>query len=823
MTAALPSAHTTPDAAGWALAYAAAGVAVLPLWPLTPSGECTCREGAGCTHPGKHPYSKPGFAPRGHLDATTEPTVVRRWWSACPEAGIGAALAPSGLIDIGPDSLVWRDTFRERGLPPTARFFSGGGPGHEHHLYRRPDDCPTLRVCKPEQYDILTDGILVLPPTRHARGLVRGWFGAAGGLPDLHDGIAAAPSWVVELLRAEAARRASGASPAAGDGAPEGEGPPVRLGDRAHKWWIGEKTIMTPDGAVDRSASLWAIAGELLRAGASVPATARALAERDVALDWRCYSDRRDAAGQYHAIAAKKWAEIQGAGGGAAVGADLDPDGAEPGPVGGVSPAPTVAPIWQMRRLSSVKRTPVRWLWPGRIPLGKLTILDGDPGLGKSLITADLTARVTRGWAMPDGTHGDLDGPATVILLSAEDDAADTIGPRADAAGADSDLIIEISLLPDERGREREISLADVEVFEGAILRTGAKLVIIDPIMAYVPSGGDAHRDSETRGFLRPLCEVAAIHGVALVGVRHLNKGASTNALYRGGGSIGWIGAARSGLIVAPDPDDTTGEKRVLAATKLNVGRMASSLGYTVVERDGQPVVAWGGPVGHSATGLVAEDATGEPRWAREEAVEFLRAELSDTFRTAKDLGRAARAAGISDMTLRRARRELGVKSRRVGGVGDAGYWVWELTAPSRARGGLEQVNALTPFAISESETDDPVNPFTAAGRPVGEQVTDAVDVHGQPAEEPAKGVSPDAASDSKNAKGVKAFKEFTPPARARATPRLTRCPTCDELLDGEVCWPCDYRACEVCRGPTAGALQLVCAGCNATGRGGTP
>src|SRR5579883_3003453 len=186
--------------------------------------------------------------------------------------------------------------------------------------------------------------------------------------------------------------------------------------------------------------------------------------------------------------------------------------------------------------VSKVKPEQVRWLWPGRIPLGKLTILDGDPGLGKSLLTLDLAARVTKGGPMPDGSTSDLGGPRGVVLLACEDDPADTLRPRLDAAGADCSRIVLLSAVREAvpRGdaietRERMPSLADLGAIREAIRQVDAALVIVDPVTAYTV--GDTHVDADMRALLAKLAEVAGELGVAIVVVRHLNKSGGGNPL----------------------------------------------------------------------------------------------------------------------------------------------------------------------------------------------------------------------------------------------------------------------------------------------------
>ena len=245
--------------------------------------------------------------------------------------------------------------------------------------------------------------------------------------------------------------------------------------------------------------------------------------------------------------------------------------------------------------LSEVEPEQVEWLWPGRLPLGKLAVLDGDPGLGKSALTLDLAARVSAGLELPDGSRC---GPAGVVLLSAEDGLEDTIRPRLDAAGADTERIVALSMIGVGTRAERLVSLTqDLDAIEAAIRRVGAALVVIDPLMAFLTGKTDSHKDQDIRRALAPLAALAERTGAAVLIVRHLNKSAGGNALYRGGGSIGIIGAARAGLVVAPDPEDP--ERRILAANKHNLSGAAPSLVFRVeAAPNGAARVAWGQPQG---------------------------------------------------------------------------------------------------------------------------------------------------------------------------------------------------------------------------------
>ena len=225
--------------------------------------------------------------------------------------------------------------------------------------------------------------------------------------------------------------------------------------------------------------------------------------------------------------------------------------------------------------MADVAPEAVRWLWEGRIPLGKLTVLEGDPKGGKSTMTLDLMARVSTNSPMPDGTLSDLDGRAYCVLLTAEDGLADTVRPRLDLAGADVSRVMVwegVLSTTDESTELRMPSLPlDVLRLEALVTELAAKLVVVDVLAAYLGDRVDSHHDNDVRRALAPLAKMAESTGAAVVVLRHLNKGGGTKAMYRGGGSIGISGQARSILLSGLDPNDETNRRRVLAVTGCNV------------------------------------------------------------------------------------------------------------------------------------------------------------------------------------------------------------------------------------------------------------
>ncbi len=257
--------------------------------------------------------------------------------------------------------------------------------------------------------------------------------------------------------------------------------------------------------------------------------------------------------------------------------------------------------------LSNVETHPIEWLWCGRIPLGKITILDGDPGIGKSLIAINIAACVSAGHLMPDGTPGIQGG---VIIIAPEDSPADTIKPRLEAIGGNSAQVLIVDTV--ERFDAKRMGIfnypfslsRDLHDLEMTIKRRKAKLVILDPLMAVLGHDVSATNDQDIREVLTPLAQVADRTRCAILIIRHLNKGSSTNPLYRGGGSIGIIGAARVGLIAVRAPYDE--QKCILATSKNNLSKQVSHLLYEIVENEHNiPYIQWLGEINEDVSNLL--------------------------------------------------------------------------------------------------------------------------------------------------------------------------------------------------------------------------
>ena len=203
---------------------------------------------------------------------------------------------------------------------------------------------------------------------------------------------------------------------------------------------------------------------------------------------------------------------------------------------------------------------------------------------------------------------------AGVVIVSAEDGVADTILPRINAAGGDPSKIVVLNTVPDGDGRQKFLALPeDIPHVRRAIARVGAKLAIFDPLMAFLSANLDAHRDHHVRRVLAELAALGEDTGAAVVVVRHLNKASGTNPLYRGGGSIGIVGAARSALLVAKHPEDD--QRRVLASQKSNLAEAPPSLAFALSgASNGAVRVEWKGETPLKANALLAAPVSEEER-----------------------------------------------------------------------------------------------------------------------------------------------------------------------------------------------------------------
>ena len=347
-------------------------------------------------------------------------------------------------------------------------------------------------------------------------------------------------------------------------------------------------------------------------------------------------------------------------------------------------------------KLADVQREEVDWLWTDRLPLGKLTIIMGDPEVGKGWLSLAIATAVTTGAALPGDSERHT--PANVLILTAEDGLGDTVRPRAEDMGADLARTIVLSGVSDDQGNERHLSLVDdLSTVEKALEGGGYRYFIIDPLNAYLGAALDTNRDAAMRSVLTPLAALAERYHVAIACILHLTKSGRDRAIYRGQGSIAYMAAARVVLLVGKNPDNE--QERVVACVKNNLAPHPPSLAFEI--SDGR--FLWRGESPVTAVALLAPEKSDEERSALQEAKDFLRDLLVDGPKASDEVKHEAKSAGISSSTLKRAKVALGVQSERSqdGFGGAKGHWEWVLPP----QGGQDtQCGGLVPLCETEPE-----------------------------------------------------------------------------------------------------------------------
>jgi RecA/RadA recombinase len=344
--------------------------------------------------------------------------------------------------------------------------------------------------------------------------------------------------------------------------------------------------------------------------------------------------------------------------------------------------------------LSDIAPEKIEWLWPGRIAIGKLTLIAGEPGLGKSQITLQVAAAVTKGDRWPGNDDNAPSG--SVIILSAEDGLADTTRPRFDAAGGDTSRVGVVRAIETKGGNgellQSSFNLSsDLALLEAEIIRRGdVRLVIIDPVSSYM-GNTDSHKNSDVRGVLEPIGNLAERLRVAVLGITHLSKG-DGRAINRFIGSIAFIAAARAAFTVVSDPDDETGLRRLFLQVKNNIAPPAPGLAFRLEQREiGDGIIASAVAWDSSPVTVSADEALGAlnpgSHTATDDAAEFLNKVLERGPVSAKEVERLALEAGLLGegkpiaqcKSFRLARKRLGIDPVRTGGLGFGGQWIWSL------------------------------------------------------------------------------------------------------------------------------------------------
>jgi hypothetical protein len=309
---------------------------------------------------------------------------------------------------------------------------------------------------------------------------------------------------------------------------------------------------------------------------------------------------------------------------------------------------------------ADVEPEPVNWIWPGHVSAGVVHVVDGVPGVGKSMFSCYLAGVITTGTAWPDGTRATI---GNVIMVNLEDDLARTLRPRLGAAGADLDRVF----MFDDAGDGFTLP-GDLDRLETAIVMHAAKLAIIDPLMAVLDGKVNSYRDQDVRRVLAALKALCGRTGCAVVLVRHLTKAAGGPAIHRGGGSIGIIGAARVGMLLAVDPKDDS--RRILATVKNNLGPFDPKKSTTWTIAPG-PRLEYAGTTDMSADELLQEQdekrVRGRPEEKLSGAEDWLRKTLAAGPMPSAAFTERGKASGYSERTLERARKGI-TESVKVGG-----------------------------------------------------------------------------------------------------------------------------------------------------------
>ena len=322
-------------------------------------------------------------------------------------------------------------------------------------------------------------------------------------------------------------------------------------------------------------------------------------------------------------------------------------------------------PELKLINMDTVEVEQIEWLLYPFIPYGKVTIIQGDPGEGKTTMVLQIIAKLTRGEAILENIENNastqhLEAPVNVIYQTAEDGLGDTIKPRLLAAGADCTKVMVID------DSEQPLTMADVRL-EEAIVQTKARMVVLDPIQGFLGSEVDMHRANEIRPLMKRIAVLAEKYHCAIILIGHMNKNSNGKSSYRGLGSIDFQAAARSVLIVGRIKDEP--EVRVVCHTKSSLAPEGKAIAFRLDKNNG---FEWIGEYDISADELLNGEGKGQKT---RKAKEFLLEILADGGMAQKKIEEEAEKLGIKKKTLRNAKMELGIDSVKRGN-----QWYWMLS-----------------------------------------------------------------------------------------------------------------------------------------------
>lgn len=320
--------------------------------------------------------------------------------------------------------------------------------------------------------------------------------------------------------------------------------------------------------------------------------------------------------------------------------------------------------VLKIIRMSEVEAQEIEWLWYPFIPYGKLTIIQGDPGDGKTTMVLNVAAKLSKGEGLDENMK--VTEPINIIYQTAEDGLADTVKPRLELAGADCEKIMVI----DES--DKSLSMID-ERLEEAIVQTGARLLILDPIQAYLGGGMDMNRANEARDMTKKLGALAEKTKCAIVLIGHMNKAAGNKAAYRGMGSIDFFAVARSVLLVGR----IEGEENLRAVVQIK--NNLATFGHPKAFELSENGFLWCGDYEITVDEVLGGIA---PKANKMEQAKRILCDLAETQNAVQsnEVFELAQEHGISKRTMENAKKELGIRAKKINNS-----WYWELDKIKRS------------------------------------------------------------------------------------------------------------------------------------------
>ena len=314
--------------------------------------------------------------------------------------------------------------------------------------------------------------------------------------------------------------------------------------------------------------------------------------------------------------------------------------------------------VLKIIKMSDVQLQEIEWLWYPFIPYGKLTIIQGDPGDGKTTLVLNIAAKLSKGEGLDENMQ--IAEPINIIYQTTEDGLADTVKPRLELAGADCEKIMVI----DES--DKSLSMID-ERLEEAIVKTGARLLILDPIQAYLGGGMDMNRANEARDMTKKLGALAEKTKCAIILIGHMNKAAGNKAAYRGMGSIDFFAVARSVLLVGRIEGEAN--TRAVVQIKNNLAAFGHAKAFELSESGFQ----WLGDYEITVDEVLGGIA---PKANKMEQAKKILRELAETQNAVQsnEVFELAEEHGISKRTMENAKKDLGIKAKKINNA-----WYWEL------------------------------------------------------------------------------------------------------------------------------------------------